>query len=172
MKTTLKILAVLIAMVGFSAASYAQVSATATATSTIVTPLSITKTADMNFGNVAVNDDDGTVVLSPAGGRTPSGGVSLPSTTGTVSAAAFTVSGQSGYTYGITLPSSNVTVTRQTGSETMIVNTFVSNPTVAAGGVLTGGTQTLYVGATLNVSGQQVAGTYASENFTITVIYN
>ncbi|MCE5320546.1 MAG: DUF4402 domain-containing protein, partial [Bacteroidales bacterium] len=104
MKTTIKIFSLAIAIIGFSATSFAQVSATATATSTIVTPIAISKTVDMNFGNVAVSSSAGTVVLATAGTRTATGGVTLPATSGTIAAAEFTVTGQAGYTYSITLP--------------------------------------------------------------------
>src|SRR5271165_4561315 len=82
---------------------------TASASATIVTPISIVKNVDMNFGNVAVSATiAGTAILAPAGTRTTggAGGVTLPATAGTVSAASFTVSGQASYTYAITLPSS------------------------------------------------------------------
>ena len=165
MKTTIKIFSLAIAIIGFSATSFAQ-SATATATSTIVTPIAIAKTVDMNFGNVAVFGSAGTVVLAPAGTRSATGGVTLPATSGTVAAAQFTVTGESGYTYSVTLPVSN---TVKFGSNTMTVNTFVSNTT----GKLTGGTEILKVGATLNVGASQAAGTYISEApFTVTVNYN
>ncbi|SHN28939.1 DUF4402 domain-containing protein [Chitinophaga sp. CF418] len=154
----------------FATAASAQETATATATATIVTPISITKDVDMNFGNVAVRSSaGGTVVLTPAGNRSATGGVTLPTTaTGTVTAASFTVNGTSGYTYAITLPSS-VTIT--SGSNTMTVNTFTSDPNGA--GTLTGGSETLNVGATLNVTAAQPAGTYVSATpFNVTVNYN
>src|SRR5258706_7926598 len=104
-KGTKLILAALVMMVSASGA-YAQSTATATATATIVTPISITKTVDMNFGNVAVQvGTGGTVLMTPAGVRSVTGGVTLPATAGTVSAASFTVNGQGVYTYAITLPS-------------------------------------------------------------------
>ena len=166
MKTAIKIFSLAIAVIGFSATSFAQVSATATATSTIVTPIAISKTVDMNFGNVAVSSSAGTVVLAAEGTRSATGGVTLPATSGTVAAAQFTVTGESGYTYSVTLPVSN---TVKFGSNTMTVNTFVSNTT----GKLTGGTEILKVGATLNVGASQAAGTYISEApFTVTVNYN
>ena len=166
MKTAIKIFSLAIAIIGFSATSFAQVSATATATSTIVTPIAISKTVDMNFGNVAVSSSAGTVVLAAEGTRSATGGVTLPATSGTVAAAQFTVTGESGYTYSVTLPVSN---TVKFGSNTMTVNTFVSNTT----GKLTGGTEILKVGATLNVGASQAAGTYISEApFTVTVNYN
>lgn len=170
MKTTIKILAVLVAMVGFSAASYAQ-SATATAAATIITPITITFGQNMNFGNIAVSSTlGGTVVLAPNGTRTPSDGVSLSSANpGTVTAASFTVSGASGYTYSITLPGdSAVKVVK--GSDEMTVTNFTSTP--SGTGTLTGGSQVLNIGATLNVSAGQAIGAYTSSNFTVTVAYN
>jgi len=169
MKTTIKIFSLAIAIIGFSATSFAQVSATATASGTIVTPIAISKTVDMNFGNVAVSSSAGTVVLATAGTRSATGGVTLPATTGTIAAAEFTITGQGGYTYSISLPSTPTTVT--SGGNNMTVNAFTSNP--GGTGTLTNGTQTLKVGATLNVGASQAAGTYTSTTpFTVTVNYN
>ncbi|PSL34709.1 DUF4402 domain-containing protein [Chitinophaga ginsengisoli] len=149
----------------------AQETASATATATIVTPISIVKNIDMNFGNVAVQSTTaGTVVLTPAGVRSATGGVTLPNTAGTVAAAKFTVSGTSGYTYNITLPSTALTIT--SGSNTMTVTTFTSSPS-GTSGTLTGGSEVLNIGATLNVSAGQPAGTYVSGTpFDVTVNYN
>jgi hypothetical protein len=148
----------------------AQASATATSSATIVTPITITKTSDMSFGNVAVSaTTNGTVVMTPAGVRSATGGVTLPGTSGTVSAASFTVNGQTGYTYAITLPTS-LTIT-DGSANSMVVGSFTSTPT--ATGTLTGGTETLNVGATLNVGLSQVPGVYTSATpFAVTVNYN
>ncbi len=171
MNKTFKIAAgamMLLACGGYKAS--AQASATATATATIVTPITITKTTDMNFGNVAVSAaTGGTVVMTPAGARSATSGVTLPATSGTVSAAAFTVNGQGTYTYAITLPSS---VIISSSANTMTVNTFSSNP-ATTGTLSAGGSQTLNVGATLNVTAGQAAGVYTSATpFTVTVNYN
>lgn len=158
-----------ILFLSFSVHSFGQVSATATASATIITPIAISKTVDMNFGNIAVSGTGGTVVLAPAGTRTSTGGVTLPVVAGTVAAASFTVTGLSTYTFSISLPSSPITIT--SGSNTMTVGTFTSNP--ATTGTLTGGTATVNVGATLNVGASQAAGTYTSGTpFTVTVNYN
>jgi hypothetical protein len=172
MQQIVKFFVIAIIMIGFSTNTFAQVSATATSSATIVTPISIANNANMNFGNIAVNASLGTVVLPAAAApvRTVTGGCTLPATVGTVAAARFTVTGVAGYTYAITLPAS---VSLTGPGAPMTANAFVSNPTVAAGGLLTGGTQTLYVGATLNVAGSQVAGVYTSPAaFTVTVNYN
>ncbi len=157
-------------LVSVSAGAFAQETATATATATIITPISISKTTDMNFGNVAAQSTaSGTVVLTPAGVRSVTGGTTIPATTGTVSAASFTVTGEADYTYSITLPTADVTIT--SGANTMTVNTFTSTP--SGTGTLTEGSQTVTVGATLNVSAAQPAGTYVSATpFNVTVNYN
>ncbi|MEI8007780.1 MAG: hypothetical protein WCI48_16350, partial [Bacteroidota bacterium] len=61
MKAQIRITALAILLIGMSISTFAQVSATATASATIVTPIAIAKTVDMNFGNVAVSATAGTV---------------------------------------------------------------------------------------------------------------
>lgn len=165
-----KLLFLTFIMIAFSASTFAQVTASATGTAEIVAPIAIANAVDMNFGNVA-EAGAGTVILDPAGTRTITGSVTLPAITGTVTAASFTVTGTSGYTYTITLPSTDYTITRTAGAETMIVNAFTSNPNGT--GTLTGGSETLNVGATLNVAAGQVPGTYTNATgFDVTVNYN
>ena len=97
-------------LMGCAGRACAQASSTASSNATIVAPISMTKNVDMNFGTAAVSTGTGgKVILAPAGMRTTAGGgVTLPSTTGTVTAASFTVAGAPGYTYSISLPSSAV----------------------------------------------------------------
>lgn len=174
MKQLTKIFALIAVALLFTCNAFAQpgVTAQATASATIVTPLAITKTVDMNFGNLAVNNTPGTVALSAALAptRTPGGGVTLMAG-GTVAAATFTVTGLIGSTYSIVLPADGTVLLTGAGTDMTLTN-FVSTPTVAAGGDLTTGTETLYVGATLNVGASQAAGTYTSANFDVTVNYN
>ena len=174
MKNISKVFATAAVVLAFSNSSFAQASATASAAATIITPISIAKNVDMNFGNIAVSASvSGTVVLAPAGTRTTggSGGVTLPSTTGTVAAADFTVSGQASYTYAITLPSTTVTLSDGAG-HTMGVTAFTSFP--SSTGTLSGsGSQDLTVGATLSVASAQTPGTYTnSTGVPVTVNYN
>lgn len=159
-------------MIVVSTATVAQDSATASSSATIVAPIAIAKTVDMSFGNVAVGTSAGTVVLAPGGTRTLTGGVTLPGAAGTVAAAAFDVTGEAGYTYAITLPSSAITLSdTATTPNTMTVGTFTSSPSTT--GTLTAGAETVNVGATLNVGASQVAGTYTNTtDLTVTVNYN
>ena len=165
-----RMIATAILMTAFISTSFAQATATATATATIVTPISIAKNTDMSFGNIAVQTaTGGTVVLAPAGTRTSTSGVTLPATTGTVTAASFTVNGNGSYTYAITLPTT-VTLTHSGGVQTMAASSFTSNP--SGTGALSSGTQNIAVGATLTVAAAQLAGVYTSGNFNVTVNYN
>lgn len=134
-------------------------------------PISISKNTDMNFGTIAASSGGGAVVLSVSGSRTPSGGIILPSFTGTVSAAQFTVTGEPGYHYAITLPANFTLYESGAGPASMVVTAFTSTP--SANSTLSGGTETVLVGATLNVGASQTAGSYTnSAGFAVTVQYN
>jgi hypothetical protein len=170
MKKLTKFFLLAIVMLSFAASSFAQVTATATATATIITPIAITKTVDMNFGNVAVSAALGTVVLTPASTRSVTGGCTLPAVAGTVTAASFNITGLGLATYSITLPGAATTISF--GAFNMTVDTWTSTPT-PTGALSAGGAQTLTVGATLHVAGSQAAGTYVSAiPFSVTVNYN
>jgi hypothetical protein len=166
----MKLLISLLLLFAFGINTKAQTAATATTSATIITPISISKNADMSFGNLAVQaSTGGTVILAPAGTRTSTSGVTLPSTTGTVGAADFTVTGSGSFTYSITLPST-VTLTHSGGVQTMSAGSFTSNP--SSTGILSSGTQNISVGATLSIGAGQLAGVYTSGNFNVTVNYN
>ncbi len=170
MKQMKKVIIAAIAIFGSATLVNAQSTATATASATIVTPISISKTSDMSFGNISVQSGTGgIVILAPNGSRTRTAGVTLPAITGTVSAAGFTVSGEGNYTYDITLPST-VTLTHSGGVQTMAANSFTSNP--SGTGQLSSGSQNVAVGATLTVAAGQLAGVYTSSTFDVTVNYN
>jgi hypothetical protein len=170
MKAFSKLVPLVIAMFLISGTAFTQVTATATASATILAPISLTKTVDMNFGNLAVNNTPGTIVLTPASARTATGGVTfLPSNAGTITAASFDVVGLADATYSITLPAGATTISN--GINDMTVDNWTSDPTPT--GTLTGGTQVLNVGATLNVPASSLAGVYTSATpFNVTVNYN
>lgn len=145
-------------------------SATSNATATVVTPIAISNTAALAFGKFSAGTG-GTVVVSTAGSRSFTGNVVLLA--GDVgSAAAFSVTGDASATYAITLPGSAATITRVSGTETMSVATFVSNPAAGATGTLSvGGAQTINVGGTLTVASAQVVGSYTG-TYAVSVEYN
>lgn len=142
--------------------------ATANATATVMTPISISKTADLRFGKFSALTG-GTVVISTAGARSATGAVVL-SSTDAGGAAAFTVSGDASATYAITLPSS-ATITHTTdATKTMSVGSFGSNPS-GTGTLSAGGSQALAVGGTLTVGSAQTVGSYTG-TFNVSVEYN
>ena len=150
--------------------SFSQSTGSAYVSARIITPIGISKNADMNFGNLSVGSSGGFVVLDPTGSRNPTGSVVLPSTTGTVTAASFTIQGTPNYSFSITLPASDVT--QASNVYLMTAGAFTSNP--GPTGMLNGnGQQTLTIGATLTVSGNQEPGDYITPSpFNIIVNYN
>ncbi len=143
-------------------------STTATATATVATALGIAKSVDMSFGTIGATTIAGTVVLGTDGSRSCTNVDCLAGSPG--AAASFDVTGQNNATYSITLPSAAVPLTGP--GPNMDATAFVSLP--ATTGTLTGGAQTLLVGATLAVAiaATQTAGVYTSAGFTVTVNYN
>ena len=143
---------------------------TAIATATIIAPITITQTTDLNFASIVPDTAAQTVTVDGADTRTAcSGGLVC---TGTVASAAFTVGGgaNTGYTIAVTV-GDPLTIS-DGGVNTMSVGSYVFNPTSPA--TLSGTPpDTLKVGATLSVGASQVAGSYGQvgETFTVEVLY-
>ena len=136
----------------------------ATASATVLTPIAISTTTNMSFGDLyADNVSAGTVVLATDGTRSVTGGATLGATAG--AAAVFAVVGTASATYAVTVPSTDVTIT--SGANTMLVNAYGHN----SGGALDGtGNDSFNVGATLNVGAAQPTGAY-SGSFDVTANY-
>lgn len=128
--------------------------------------ITITSTQTLEFGTFAAGSG-GTVMVTPNGTRSATGGVILVSTASS-SAAHFTVSGDAGLNYLITLPANGV-VTLDSGGNSMAVQDFACLPAVT--GTLVGGSDTLKVGATLVVGASQVPASNYTGTFTVTVEY-
>jgi len=159
-----------IALIGFVVSANAQDSDFATSAATIITPISITKTANLNFGNVAVGATAGTAVLTTSGTVSGTAGVTIPTAGGSPTAAAFTINGETTNSFSIAFTNSSITLTKA-GGGTMTVDNFVSS--LGATSALVGGTKPLTVGATLNVAANQAAGLYENATDLIVVVnYN
>ncbi len=181
MKNFIKLLAISVILVGFSATTFAQSAASASSSATLIAPLTITKTQDLNFGSLASSATAGTAVVNPeTGGVSVTGGVTDPGTVAHM-AATFTVAGQASSTITVANNVTEVTLDKGSGP-TLTVNTFTYAMDGTTGGVQTfpgsaeiavGGSSTLTVGATMNIPATTAAGTYASTgDFTITINYN
>lgn len=170
MKNMKKILVLVILFSGFAASSFAQVNtANADASASILAPISIAKNLDMSFGNLALSPTGpgGTVVLAAdnTGTRNVTGGIDLPSITGLVQAAKFTVTGEGNSAYAITgLGTISLTYLTNTMSLVLLSNNPSGFGTLYLGGDI------IYVGGTLTVFSNQVVGSYTG-SFDVIVNY-
>lgn len=144
-------------------AGYLQAATVATTTSAnILQPIGISKIADISFGDVYPDGTlSGTVSLDFAGGRTFGGGAAAGATAGT--SGEFTVTGEAGSTYALTIPAT----VALTGPGTDMSVTLNNNSL----GDLSSGTETFQIGGDLAVGIAQTAGAY-SATFDVTVNYN
>jgi hypothetical protein len=138
----------------------------ASASATIITPITITNTTALNFGDIV--NGIGIVTLSTVGERATDYQAFSGTQTGIVTAASFDITGQGAYTYAIILPTSDVTLT-EPGGGTMTVNSFVSDPSGV--GTLTASAGSVLVGASLNIDQGLEIGVYDG-SFDVTVAYN
>ena len=126
-------------------------------------PISITKDLNINFGTTAASSVAGTVVLSPSGSRTTHiGGIILPSSIGTVSAAQFSVTGEPYHIYEIMLAPANEELSSGVAGATMTISDFQITTFNNTGSLSATGRDTVFVGATLNVGASQATGSYTS----------
>ena len=170
LKKIIPIIAAILLLAIFVTSANAQVTGTANGTASVITPIAIANAGNLNFGNIAVGSNPGTVVLTPDGSRSLTGGVTLPVVAGPFSAATFTVTGLGSSTYSILLPTSYSI--SDGANHSLTISSFTSNPS-GAGIISRGGSQTINVGATLNILGSQAAGSYANATgFPVIVNYN
>src|SRR5690606_21979101 len=108
------------------------------------------------------------VILTPDNARITTGGIELAEG-GQVSAATFEVTGQAGFTFAITLPEDQYTLSN--GRENIIIKDLTSN--YDGTGLLAQGTHRISVGATLDIDPNQTPGKYVSRApLNVTVNYN
>ncbi|NRA30903.1 MAG: DUF4402 domain-containing protein [Parvularculaceae bacterium] len=164
-----KILAAAVGLVGSSAVLFGTTaladSANFDASATILEAITVTKTADLEFANIAPDAvTAGTVAISAAGVRTCD---PVLTCSGTAAAAAFDVTGATGAAFTVTLPAAaNIT----SGGDNMLVDNFTTSLPGNAG-TFFGGAANFTLGGTLNVGAAQAAGAYTG-SFTVTVEYN
>jgi hypothetical protein len=174
MKTTAKLLMSTILLAGLATGAKAQSTALASTTATLITPISISKDVDMNFGQIASSAAQGTVVLNYLDQGTISGGLTSPDGGATAKTAAFTVTGEATSAFSITIPTS-ILLTNSVGGNTLVVSDFIAD--AGAASALVAGTKVIKVGATLTVPANTVAGTYTNtgdvtNGLFVTVNYN
>lgn len=160
--------------VAFTSNIFAQNSATvadASASAKIITKITLANTTPLNFGTIAQTVAGGTVTLSAISDEASHSNSAANIQSSTETRAIFNVTGEVSSLYSISLPASNVTLTRTSGSETMTVNGFVTENSLTASQISAAGTDSFHVGAVLNVGANQVAGVY-NGTYAVTVSYN
>lgn len=134
---------------------------------TVVTPVSVTKTRDLSFGTVTSTGTAGTITVPAVrtGTNTATGGASTV-TNGT--SGEFAISGAAQTAVVMSVSPTPLTLTGP-GSASMTASAWTMSPTSPVT-LPNNGSQTVYVGGTLNVGASQAQGSY-SGIVTFTVNY-
>jgi len=160
---------IVVLMFAFNAHSQNSSSSNLEARAVVVEPIKISKSVDLNFGNVIAGFSQGTIILSPDGGRIANGAQISNAIPGEVSAAEAVVT-HGEYNYSITLPENFTLFNENNPNQIMIINQFQVTP---LRGITDQGDDILKIGATLNIEANQSAGFYTNPaGFNVTVSYN
>ena len=156
----------------FSGTLFAANVATGTANANVLQPIAIVVGTDvLDFGDIVPDAATADVVLDPFTGTITSSGSAT--TSGNTAKGDFDVTGSNGASYSISVPDDvtvTLTDTASKGGAPMIVKSFTTNQTGNVGTLSGTGAQTIAIGATLVVGGNQVESTY-SGTYDITVNY-
>ena len=170
LKRNLKTVLTATAIVGFSGLAM-HASATdlpTTARVDVIAPIAIAQTTQLNFGTVAkAAGADVTVTVTPdgAGGSIASGSTPAAGLGGGEAEGEFLVTGIAAATYAVTLPTADIIFSGMTlnGFSSTSANTYQLNGP--------GGTDRLFVGATLTIPAATANAVY-NIPYTVTVEYN
>lgn len=161
------------AVAALASPAFAQSSATqsTTATTRIISPITLTKNSDLAFGTI-VKPSSGTntvTIDASTGARTKTGAGDAALATSTTGRAAYTVGGEGGQGFSITVPA---TVDMSNGSDNLTVTLTKTAATGSLSGTLgSAGTATFGVGGSFDVASTTPSGNYTA-SFDVTVAYN
>ena len=149
-------------------------STSATGSAAVVQPITLVKNTDLAFGSlVRPSLGANTVIVDPASGARTLTGTGDASLAGNqiASRATYSVAGEGGATFSVTIPSSFV-MARVGGNETLPVSLTASALTGAlSGSIGAGGSANFSIGGSLPLSSTTVSGDYTG-TFNVTVGYN
>ena len=175
MKTVRIALAGVAAVAALSPATvFAQSSANVSTTGSarIVQPIAITKNSDLAFGTVVrPTSGSNTIAVDQTNGtRSLSGGGDGVLVTSTVTRATYTVDGEGGQTFSISVPATFSMTGSTSGTITVNLTPTATTGTLS-GAVGAAGSATFGVGGDFTLATSQATGQY-SGSFTATVAYN
>lgn len=161
-------------LAGQASAAMPVASDTASASMTLLRPLSVAKTQDMGFG--AIVQGTGTVTLAADGTLTTGGTTDkTASSSGSVKTANFTITGEGAQDISITVPASfQLTSSADSNSKlTVSVLHNIATPahTVLSGALAAQGQTSFNVGGSFALNGSEATGTYTG-SFTVSANYN
>jgi len=125
-----KFTALLVIMSSFWVSGFTQTTSFANASATILEPVSLTKTIDKILGG-EVTIVSAKVTISPLNNGSKTNNITLPVASGIFTAAIFSLSGLSGYTYSFTIAQTPFTFKQ--GSKTMQITSGEYDPNLNAG---------------------------------------
>ncbi len=164
-----KIITGLFLFLAYSGFCQSSDSATIRTTASIVSPIKISKTVDLNFGSIIGGYNPGSLILNTDGSRTANGVEISNAVPGEVSPAEAIVT-HSNNNYSITLPSTFSLFNEVNPAQILIIDQFTVTPTPSGEG---NGIDVLKIGATLNLEANQIPGNYSNpQGFNVTVSYN
>ena len=172
MKKIILLFAAIIMMVAFTTKVMAQISNMTVPNASraeVLTAIGLVAHNPLEFGGFT-SGALGTVVISPSGARTFTGGVILYATTITPTAASYTVTGAPNTPYTIVVPTIDQLLVHVGNSSSMPANTFTCSYSPPASTLSQTGTDAFTIGATLNVGSSQAPGLYIG-TFNITIAY-
>lgn len=149
-----------VVVAGIAAPAHAE-TAQGDATVKILSAITVTKAADLNFGNVVSSNAAATVSVGEDGTRTCGTGLNCY---GTTTAGAFSVAGAAGETVSVGIDTPTIQLSNGTQSMAVALSTSTSALT------LTGGVGSFNVAGTLSVGANQAAGTYTGQ-YNVSVNY-
>jgi hypothetical protein len=165
-----------IAAASLAGAAAAQATSTQPANSSIAVlqPIALTKVSDLSFGTVVrpTSGSGNVLVNATTGVRTTTGGVAILTSgpVASVSRAAFTIAGEGGQNFVITVPANfNMTMAGQNPMTVTLTSTMTSGTLSNTLG--TAGASSFGVGGQVTIANNTPSGSYTG-SFTITVAYN
>ncbi len=157
---------ILILLASLPVFSQASAGASVNSRATVIDPIKIDKTVDLDFGNVISAYNPGSVILSPDGSRTAYGVEVSSSVPGDVSPAEAVVT-HGNNNYSISLPESFMLYNQENPNQVLIIDDFTVEAETGEN------TDVLKIGATLSLEANQLSGFYTNESgFNVTVSYN
>ncbi len=165
-------LAIVILLSGLKVWSQNQATVSGQAYAEVISALSAYENTQMHFGKFSPEVGGGQIVLTPDGVRTVQGSIVLGG--GTAQSGRFIINGQADATYTIQLPVGSAELKHSTSNKTMTVRDWTSDPPAGTGsGTLSGGNQTVSIGATLVVGSMEdnPVGIYTG-TYSLTFAYN